>query len=612
MKKQSAKATREKTTQRAPRASARHKKFKAALTELVTAELVHPAQERDAFQFEHALVLDATYGSLLKQERTRLHYAVAETLEREYKDAIEPHAAELAHHFEQAGVYAKTFEYALRAAIAAARVYASTEAITYYSLALAAAQHITTTSQQRQALYLQRGHLFELRGQFQDAFANYGELQELGVARGERSLELAALVALGALVCAPTPLFDAQLGNTLSSQGLALARDLDDRAAEATILRNLMLLNNFQGHARAAVQYGEESLTIGRALGLDEQVASTLNELFRSYCGIGQFERAGAAMEEAREFWRRTNNLPVLADNLGRSARVALALGEFDQAIRFSQEARQISEQIGSVWGQAFSRMFVSYVYVQRGEFATAIQLMQDCIRMADEAGFVLAQIAIRADLGWLLGSLGAILSGRELARMAYLRAEKHVRIFRAWALADLARLNVLNGDLTAAAQSVREGYAALPADWAQHAPVEMALAEAELALAKQDYGRAIAVMDELLMQMREIKLRTFLSDALFLKGTALFRLNELDAAAQVLHEAYTEASSLGARRMLWQILAAQSEIELARGNDTNAESLRAQARSIIQEIAEHTPNDLRTSFLNLPCVREMLLEQND
>src|SRR5690349_13257742 len=130
MKKQSAKAVRKKTTRHVPRTTSVHKKLNAAMNKLVAAELVHNTPERDAFQFEHALVLDATYTSLLKQERTRLHHTVAETLEREYADETETHAAELAHHFEQGGDYGKTFEYALRAAVAASRVYASTEAIT--------------------------------------------------------------------------------------------------------------------------------------------------------------------------------------------------------------------------------------------------------------------------------------------------------------------------------------------------------------------------------------------------------------------------------------------------------------------------------------------------
>lgn len=584
------------------------KKLKAVIAELVASQLVYQTHERDAFQFEHALILDATYDSLLKHERARLHHHVAETLEREYAGDASQHTAELAHHFERAGDHAKTFDYAMRAAAAASRVYAGAEALTYYSIALAAAHHIESTSHQLQDLYAQRGRMFELRGQFEDALANYQEMEAQGHARGDHSLELAALVALGTLFCAPTPLADAKRGSALSSQALALARDVNDRAAEATILRNLMLLNNFQGQLNAAVAYGEDSLTIARELGLADQVASTLNELFRPYCSIGKFERAGAAMEEAREFWRKTDNLPVLADNLSRSARVALAIGEFERSVKLSREARQISEKIGSVWGQAFSRMFVAYVYVERGEFTTAIQLMQECIRMADEAGFMLAQIATRADLGWLFGTLGAVRSGLELTRTARFRAEKHFPTFRVWALANLARLNVLDGDRAAAAQAVQEGNAALPDDWAQHAPIEMPLADAELAIADQDYARVIAVIEPLINRMREFKIRIFLSDALYLQGMALFKLNRIQDAHQILRDAYTEAEALGSRRMLWQILAAQSQLENERGNLAEAKALRVKARVIIEYIAAHTPDELRVSFLNLSSVREVLL----
>jgi hypothetical protein len=58
---------------------------------------------------------------------------------------------------------------------------------------------------------------------------------------------------------------------------------------------------------------------------------------------------------------------------------------------------------------------------------------------------------------------------------------------------------------------------------------------------------------------------------------------------------------------MLWQILGAMSRIQAERGNPAEARALRAQAREILEFIADHTPPDLRASFLNQPDARAVL-----
>ena len=63
------------------------------------------------YLFRHALVQDAAYGSLLKQERRELHGRVGEALEQLYPDRRDELAPVLAMHFEQAGENEKAIEY---------------------------------------------------------------------------------------------------------------------------------------------------------------------------------------------------------------------------------------------------------------------------------------------------------------------------------------------------------------------------------------------------------------------------------------------------------------------------------------------------------------------
>jgi predicted ATPase len=68
------------------------------------------------YLFRHALVQDAAYESLLKQERRSLHRVVGEAVEQLYPERMTELAAVLAMHFEQAGDTERAVRYLSEAA----------------------------------------------------------------------------------------------------------------------------------------------------------------------------------------------------------------------------------------------------------------------------------------------------------------------------------------------------------------------------------------------------------------------------------------------------------------------------------------------------------------
>lgn len=107
----------------------------ALLDQLTAAELVRVLGENE-YIFKHALVQDTAYQSLLRNERRWLHHAIGDTLEKTHKGHANEYAAELAHHYAEAGDEEKTLVYAARAGDDAARVFAYPEATGFYELAL--------------------------------------------------------------------------------------------------------------------------------------------------------------------------------------------------------------------------------------------------------------------------------------------------------------------------------------------------------------------------------------------------------------------------------------------------------------------------------------------
>jgi eukaryotic-like serine/threonine-protein kinase len=114
-----------------------------ALEEAAVARLVSGVPESSGrLRFSHILVRDALYEELPAPRRLRLHRAVAEALEALYAGNPEPHLAELAHHYLEAGtpLAEKAIEYAQLAGDRAASQYGYEEAARHYSSALRVAE----------------------------------------------------------------------------------------------------------------------------------------------------------------------------------------------------------------------------------------------------------------------------------------------------------------------------------------------------------------------------------------------------------------------------------------------------------------------------------------
>ena len=585
------------------------------LTNLEASGLIRLAQTQPELEylFRHALVQEAAYASLVKVDRKQLHLAVGEALESLYPEQVASRelAPLLGEHFSKADDDTRALKYLTLAGDAAARVYANAEAALHYARALVIAKRTPTADgKQFTHLYLGLGEVLELSTRYHEAMATYGEMEALAQARHDPAMAFDSLMARAKVYATPNPAYDPGQARVLLEKALALVHEQGNRAAEARVLWNLMLLDIFAGgDLRQAVRYGEGAIALARELGLRERLAFTLNDIHYAYMGLTESERAWAALNEARELWRELGNQVMLADSTSNTAFQYCCQGHYDLAIAASDEAFRITRSINNLFGQATSRFMIGPVFADRGEIDKAIAIMEENIGHGQPFGHPGAVIVVQADLGWLYGTLGALERGIELTRRAVANAERVYPLWRPGAAAALARLHLRNGDLAAAAQLVQESYRDLKVESIQlFGVIWVALAGGELALARQEYARAVSLMDEVTAYIHRAIRRPFIPEVLYLKGQALRAQGQTEAALEALNAARAEAEALGSRRNLWPILALLSEMEAQRGNATEAQSLRQQAAELITYIVSHIGDaELRASFLALPGVRAVL-----
>jgi class 3 adenylate cyclase/tetratricopeptide (TPR) repeat protein len=558
------------------------------------------------YAFHHSLTQEATYGTILLRVRRELHRRVGEVFEELYANRIEEFAPLLARHFQEAGDDDRTLLYATIAGDNAARLYAHAEAIAHYTGAIDAAARLGETEQPLHHLYPRRGRALELSGRFDEAVANYEAMELLADGAGDRESVLAAEMALTTLYATPTPMFDAERGRELTERTLVLAHALGDRGAESKALWNLMILNVFGGgEVPEALDAGERSLAIARELNAREQMAFTLNDLWRPYAAVGDLASSLASLEEATPIWRELGNRPMLSENLTSIASLRRATGDDEEALALSLEGYRISEEIGNQWGQAYALMNAFLVYLDRGEIGMAMAAMDESITLSERVGFIPPQATTRSDLALVYATLGDLDRARELLDLALRVVKERQPISRPWVLTAMAEFHLLAGDLADAKAAALESHPELlPEPLSSGASIRLAIVRGRIAAAEGDLDGAARIATEVLERLRGRGIRLFVPAALLLRGTSLAAQGRWAEAERALREARSEAEGLGHRRLLWEILRELSGVRAAQGDPDEASPLRDESRGIVLEIAGTIDDPaLRTSFLARPEV---------
>lgn len=580
----------------------------ASLTQLENAQLIRAVAEPDpAYIFKNALSQQAAYQSLLSKNRRELHRRVAETYEKLYAERVDEIAALLAEHYALAGDDAKTHEYSARAGDEAARVYANAEAMMHYARAIKIGKTIESSDLAR--LYLGLGRALELSGRYEEALKNYEEMETLGHARDNRAMELEALIALATIRSTPNVFFDTMLAQSLCDWALNVAREIGDRASEAKILWNLMNLCFFTLRPEEGIEYGEKALGIARELRLTERIAYILNDINRLYLAIGQIAQARQAVEEARPLWETLNNLPMLADNYGSAAEVSQYSGDLDAGFSKATRAEELARSIGNSWTLSYALSTQAFVHLERGEMDEAFRTGFESVESARQAGFIAGLAIGMSEIGMAFAGLGQVDRGLELVEEVLIEMGDSFNIFRPWILTYLARLYSRKGrsqDADKTLSHARENLA--PDHPVIYFSLPITLATAELAFTKKEYAVAIEAIAPWIAKNQKLGVRFFWLDLLLMFGRAHEALGQLDQAEKIYTEALTYAQASQTRRVLWQILLAQSRIFEARGESARTQELRAQSRRVIEFILSHLSDEIvRGSFLNLPDVRAVM-----
>ena len=572
---------------------------------LVQAGLVQPV-EPEQYIFRHVLVQEAAYQSTLLKRRRTLHVRVGEILEDFHANRLEEFAPLLAYHFYNAEDD-RSLIYDQMAGDKAAHLYANAEAVIHYTRALETAQLIGSEMGLIAKLYGQLGSVLELSGRYEEALANYDDMETFARTHTARSMEMNALMAKATLYSTFTQLHNSELSEKTLLQVVEISHEIGDRLSEARLHWNLMLTYLFSSRISQATEHGELALLLARESGDREQLAFVLNDLGQLYMTKGEFQKSYDVLREARELWRALDNQPMLADNLATEASAHYNAGDYDESLELSKQALSMSDKMENLWGQAYDRMLMSFAHFDRGDIGEAIQLSREAIPLGDEVGLLATSVVTRSDLAWMLGYYGAIQKGLELVDQALDFVQKKQPEWKDLPLAIKVRLHLLQGDIPAAEQAA--GAALLQPISIPYAryKIMIGLANVEVAMARGEHGQALLLVEKLLSEVAPLT-RPEVPEAIRIKGDILIKLGRFDQAFQTLSEARTMAEEIHSQHELWSIYSSLAAINSKLGREKEEKALQKKAWNLVQKLSSNLGDPgMSKSFLSQPRVKALM-----
>jgi DNA-binding CsgD family transcriptional regulator len=362
------------------------RELREALRETVAHGLLVP-DEHGRYAFRHALLREAVVDDLLPGERTELHLGLAEALERRVADGDGDGAAEVAHHYAEAGDRPRAFTAALRAAEEASRVHAYGEAAAMLeralqlwphlpdAAALAGFDHVELLQRASRAHDL-AGDPNRMRALLREALDEIDRdaeplraavlLERLGRARWYLGKGDSAIEAYDEALALLPPGDEAtpERARVLAAQGwaamlaglpraeewcreaIAAARAAGDRAIELHALCTLGVVQTVNGGLEEGERALREAIAMAREDGLIDDVHRGYSNLADAFFVVGRLDEAREVALEGLEVLRESKQnrwlrltLAEIQHHVGEWDEVAEALAS-DELMRATSNTR--------------------------------------------------------------------------------------------------------------------------------------------------------------------------------------------------------------------------------------------------------------------------------
>ena len=237
---------------------------------LIRVATVEPDLE---YHFQHHLLLDAAYASLLDSDRKRLHLAVGDAIESIYPDRKKELAAILGHHFQEAGQDARALKYFLLAGDEALAIYANQEAEIQYKHAL---NLVCCTEFEIARLYSGLGEAIYRQSRFEESLQAFHTGINIYNSVGDTDNVARLYSRVGRILWYAG---DRPAGLKACLEGLELVKESPDSKGKASLMHETARAYHFNGMSDKALPLCRQTLLLAENVGATYVQADALATL---------------------------------------------------------------------------------------------------------------------------------------------------------------------------------------------------------------------------------------------------------------------------------------------------------------------------------------------
>jgi len=331
---------------------------------LVKERVVHG---EDVYSFTDIMIRDVVHEEVSHLRHKKLHGVVGRALEKAYGKNIDEHFGELALHFLESGDKEKALSYFLKAGEKASKVYANSEAISYFQSAL-------RLLEDKDGELREKGHLLERLGDIKSFVGEYDACVKYW------------------------------------NEALLLWKQLDEKAKVSKLHRRMAnVLWAEIGDTEKAKEHHEKALKILEAEPESVELASVYNDVANMMLfHIGNMAKALSWAEKALELAEKLNDFEVAANSYATLGGVSSYTGDNKKAIECLEKALKISLDNGFM--KTALRVYNDLAAVLPSEEnERRLEFYEKALELARKVGYISFQSGIGTNLAGYYLNMGNV-----------------------------------------------------------------------------------------------------------------------------------------------------------------------------------------------------------
>ncbi len=328
--------------------------------------------------FRHGLMRDAAYDMQLGGHLQKLHLMAAAAFEGLYQSEPELFA-DIAYHYEHAGVVSQAVKYLEKSALYAADSYRNHQALDLYLRLLSL---LETESLKYAEISLQVILLYRRLGNWTEAISMLGDVLETSGRAGFPKIRLQSLNELGSLLAIRG---DIEKASTLLKESIIETEKAGETGLCIDALNRLGCLCVDRADHEEGAELLSRALDLSRSIGDSQREADICGSIARSFTYQGKYTQALEAFEKSVELLLQAGdeyNAMTSRYNLGV---LSYLVGDREAALRIWEKTLESARERGDIRSIALAIGSIGSYYADHGDDRKSLAAQQEKLHMARE-----------------------------------------------------------------------------------------------------------------------------------------------------------------------------------------------------------------------------------